>query len=87
MDGPIFKKLLVEADVPKSLVKLGSQSSAMAFDKAVGDLSLSAFYYFLRIGKYTIKGTRNESKQMQQFKMANVTFFKRDQQGTLCHLL
>ncbi len=76
MDSPILKKLPVEADVPKYLVKLGLQPSALAFNKAVGDLSLIAFYYLLCIGEYTVKGTRNESKQMQLFKMADVTFFQ-----------
>jgi hypothetical protein len=55
-DGRVLKKLPVEADVPEFLVKLGLQVGASAKDKAVGDLSLIAFYYLLRIGEYTIKG-------------------------------
>jgi hypothetical protein len=55
-------------------------------DKAVGDLALIAFYYLLRIGEYTIKGSRNDSKQTQQFKVADVTFFKRNDKGTLRQL-
>jgi hypothetical protein len=80
LDGPVLKKIPVEADVPEDLVKLGLQPTASAIDKAVGDLV--AFYYLLRIGEYTIKGAQNESKQTQQFKMADVTIFKRDPQGT-----
>jgi len=37
----------------------------------------------LRIGEYTVKGTRNESKQTQQFKMEDVTFFRRNEMGQL----
>jgi hypothetical protein len=47
---------------------------------------LIVFYYLLRIGEYTVKGTRNESKQTQQFKVDDVTFFKWDQFGNLRQL-
>jgi hypothetical protein len=55
-------------------------------DKAVGDVALIVFFYLLRIGKYTIKGAQNESKQTQQFKLADVTLFKCDKHGHLCQL-
>jgi len=55
-------------------------------DKAVGDLALVAFYYLLRIGEYTIKALRNESKQTVQFRMRDVTFFKKDAGGNLKQL-
>ncbi len=45
-----------------------------------------AFYYLLRIGEYTTKGTRNNSKQTQEFKMGDITFFRKDKQGNLCCL-
>ena len=85
-DGPVLKKLPVEADIPEYLVKLGLQLGASAKDKAIGDLTLVAFYYLLRIGEYTVKGARNESKQTQQFKIRDVTFFKKDAHGTLRQL-
>jgi hypothetical protein len=85
-DGPVLKKLPVEADIPEYLVQLGLHPAASAHETAVGDLALIAFYYLLRIGEYTVKGTRNESKQTQQFKMADVTFFKRDHTGALRQL-
>jgi len=85
-DGPVLKKLPMEADVPEFLVNLGLQPKASAIDKAVGDLALIAFYYLLRIGEHTVKGARNESKQTQQLKMADVTFFKRDVHGNLRQL-
>jgi hypothetical protein len=81
-DGPVLKKLLAEADIPEYLVKLGLQPTASAVDKAAGDSLLIEFYNLLQIGEYTVKGARKESKQTQQFKMADVTIFKRDPQGT-----
>jgi len=42
-----------------------------------------AFYYLLRIGEYTTKGTCNNSKQTEEFKMGDITFFAHDKQGNL----
>ncbi len=55
-DPPTKKMLPVEADVPELLVKMGYDKSGLAHSQAVGDLSLIAFYYLLRIGEYTVKG-------------------------------
>jgi hypothetical protein len=85
-DGPVLKKLPVEADIPEYLVQLGLHPAASPHEQVVGDLALIAFYYLLRIGEYTVKGTRNETKQTQQFKLADVTLFKRDQTGSLHQL-
>ncbi len=82
-DPPMKKMLPVKANVPKLLDKIGYDKSGLAHSQAVGDLSLIAFYYLLRIGKYTVKGKRNESKQTIQFKMEDVTFFKKNKQSTL----
>jgi hypothetical protein len=84
-DGPVMKKLPVEADVPELLVKL-SLIDGSPFVQAVADLATIAFYYLLRIGEYTVKGQRNESKQTRQFKLKDVTFFKRDKWGRLRQL-
>jgi hypothetical protein len=84
-DGPVMKKLPVEADVPELLVKL-SLIDGSPFVQAVADLTTIAFYYLLRIGEYTVKGTRNESKQTHQFKLKDVTFFKKDKWGRLRQL-
>lgn len=76
-DPPTSKKLPVEADVPEYLCKLGTAPHASALESAVGDLIVIAFYYLLRVGEYTCKGTRNSAKQTVQFKIEDVTFFKR----------
>ncbi len=83
VDLPSEKKLPVEADVPELLFHLGYGSSGMILGQAVGDLSLITFYYLLRVGEYTIKGTRDESKWTVQFKLEDITFFSRNELGQL----
>ena len=82
-DPPTMKQLLVEADVPEYLAQLGRDDDGTELDKAIGDLVLIAFYYLLRIGVYTIKGARKNTKQTVQFKLENVTFFKKNRGGHL----
>jgi hypothetical protein len=67
-DPPTTKQLPVEADVPEFLVQLGLSPEAPELDRAIGDLTMIAFYYLLRIGEYTTKGTHNNSKQTEEFK-------------------
>ena len=85
-DPPSQKKLPVEVDVPELLVEWGMASSAVLLSAIVGDLTLVAFYFLLRVGEYTIKSKRNESKQTVPFKMENITFFCRDKMGQLRQL-
>ncbi len=80
------KQLPVEADVPEFLVQLGLSSEARELDHAIVNLRMMAFYYLLYIGEYTTKGTQNNSKQMEEFKMKDITFFAKDKQGNLCCL-
>jgi hypothetical protein len=80
-DPPSTKQLPVEANVPELLVKKGWDGSAAELKRAVGDLSLIAFYYLLRIREYTVKGTCNKTKQTVQFKYEDITFFKKNLSG------
>ena len=82
-DPPTLKMLPVEADVPEYIATLGTLATATPLDQAIGDLALIAYYYLLRIGEYTCKPTRNETKQTIQFKMEDLTFFKRTRKGEL----
>ena len=82
-DPPTEKKLPIEADVPELLFELGYGPSGTTLGKAIGDLTLIAFYYLLRVGEYTVKGTRNESKRTVQFKLEDVTFFHQNDMGQL----
>ncbi len=70
VDPPTKKMLPVEADVPELMVIMGYGKERSKKAQALGDLALIAFYYLLRIGEYTVKGKRNESKQMVQFKLS-----------------
>jgi hypothetical protein len=82
-DPPTEKKLPVEADIPELLFNMGYGPSGMPLGQAVGDLTLITFNYLLWVGEYTIKGTRNESKQMIQFKLEDITFSHWNELGQL----
>ena len=83
LDPPTRKMLPIEADVPDLLVEMGYGKGGTAHAKAIGDLSMIAFYYLLRIGEYTVKGKQNNKKQTVQFKLEDVQFFKKNKAGTL----
>ncbi len=57
--------------------------SATALDQAISDLTTIGFYYLLHIGEYTVKRNRNKTKHTVQFKMEDITFFKKDNNGRL----
>ena len=59
----------------------------MVGGEGLGDLVMVVFYYLLQIGEYTVKGTRNETKQTMQFKLEDVTFFKKNREGSKLHCL
>jgi hypothetical protein len=85
-DPPTIKQPPVKADVLEFLVQLGLSPEARELDCAIGNLTMIAFYYLLRIGEHTTKGTWNNSKQTEEFKMGDITFFTKDKQGNLCCL-
>jgi hypothetical protein len=82
-DPPTTKQLPVEANVPKLLAERGHEGSATKLERAIGDLSLIAFYFLLDIREYTVKGTGNKTKQTVQFKYEDITFFKKNLSGQL----
>ncbi len=82
-DPPTQKELPVESDVPEYLVNKAGHKAATALDLAIADLMTVAFYYLLCIGEYTVKRNRNKTKRMVQFKMEDITFFKKDNNGHL----
>ena len=85
-DPPTLKKLPVEADVPQFLVSLGRTATASPLDHAIGDLATIAFYYLLRIGEYTTKNYRNNTKRTVQFRVKDVTFFTSTPNGAISQL-
>jgi hypothetical protein len=80
---PTRKKLPVQADIPELLVETAYQLGKPAQQQATADLTMIAFYYLLRAGEYTIKGSRNSTKQTVQFKYEDVSFFKKNTRGQL----
>ena len=68
---PTKKSLPVEADVPELLIEMGYGKSGSLHAQVVGDLSLIAFYYLLRIGKYTVKQQRDQAKRAKKQKPCN----------------
>jgi hypothetical protein len=56
VDPPTRKKLPVQSDVPKLLVKTAYQPGTTQCQQATADLTMIAFYYLLRIGEYTVRG-------------------------------
>ena len=84
-DPPSEKKLAVGVDIPEECCRQGFRSKT-AKGLAIGDLIIIAFYFLLRIGEYTVKATKNHTKQTVQFRMMDVSFFKRDKNKRLCLL-
>jgi len=52
-------------------------------EKVMADQTMIAFYYLLRVGDYTVKRTRNSTKQTVQFKYEDITFFRKNNRGQL----
>jgi hypothetical protein len=80
-DPPTWKKLPVQANVLELLVETAHQPGKPAQQQATADLTMIAFYYLLRVGEYTVKGSRNSTKQTVQFKYEDVSFFKKNTRG------
>jgi hypothetical protein len=78
VDPPTMKQLPVEADIAEYLVKVGLDPEACELDCAIGDLTMIAFYYLLHFGKYMTKVACYNSKQLEEFKMGDITFLKKD---------
>lgn len=82
-DKPSKKKLPVEVDLVELLCSWGFTGFAGEKDSVIGDWCLIAFYYLLRVGEYTTKGTSNESKQTVQFRVMDVTLFELNEHGQI----
>ena len=85
-DPPTRKKLPVQADVVELLVDAAYKNGQNPGQQATADLSMIAFYYLLRVGEYTIKDKRNNTKQTVQFKFEDVSFYKKNSRGNLRYL-
>ena len=66
-DPPTKNKLQVGIHVTDVLAELEMAKDSTEVVKSVGDCTVIVFYYFLRVGEYTVKGQRNERNQKVQF--------------------
>ena len=78
-----MKKIPVEADIPEYISLCSLRPTASEKDRALTNRILIAFYYLLRVGEYTCKAGRNNTKQTVQFRTKDVTFFCPDTNGVL----
>ena len=85
-DPPTLKKLPVEVDIPEHIAMHGYENDATEAQRAIGDLVLIAFYFLLRVGEYTTKSKRQNTKRTVQFKLEDITFFGHDKLGRLRQL-
>ena len=98
-DPATVKKLPIEVDVAEYLVDGAADEVATARERRVADLTLVAFYYLLRVGEYTsryrnskerpTKSTsrrKRRKKKTVNFRVSDVTFFKKDGGGRLRQL-
>ena len=87
VDPPASKKKPVAVDTPEFLAKMGLEDGLLGIVKAVGGFYADYFLnYLLRIGEYTMKMTRNETKHTIQFWLESVTLFEKDCRGALRQL-
>jgi hypothetical protein len=82
-DPPNQKKLPVQADIPELLVETAYQPGKPAQQQTTADLTMIALYYLLWVGEYTVKDSRNSTKQTVQFKYEDVSFLKKNTRGQL----
>ena len=93
-----MKKLPVEVDIPEELVKMAQNEHSSLKERRVVELTLVAFYYLLRVGEYTSthrnsKGGKKKKqtnkykkKKTVNFRVCDVSFFKKDRFGRLRRL-
>ena len=62
-------KLPVGIDVSECLAEFGMPKDATKVVRVNGDYDLITLYYLLSVGKYTVRGKRNQKNQTVQFKL------------------
>ena len=86
-DPPPVPQLALPIIVPEELLKRGKESTNTT-TQAIGDLTLIAFYYLLRVGEYTkprmvtVNGKTKRATRTKQFRVEDIGFFKNDKQLT-----
>ena len=70
-------ELAVPVSVPQAVASLGLHSASTPKEQAVGDLTLIAFFYLLRVGEYTQKSKKSNTRTVQ-FRLCDIAFKKDD---------
>ena len=74
-DPPTEQKLAVGIDLVEFLCALGLKQQLDGLLVAVGEWVLVVFYFLIRVGEYTTKQHRVETKQTVQFRLGGMVFF------------
>ena len=73
-DDPLpVPEIAVPVSVPEQCAAVGLSSAATPKDNAVGDLALISFFYLLRVGEYTRKSKKGNTRTIQ-FRLCDVAF-------------
>ena len=82
LDAPAVPQLAIPVAVPKRILATAIQRNT-PLALAVGDLSIIAFFFLLRIGEYTrapidprMKKQKTNAKRTVQFHVGDIGFFK-----------
>ncbi|KAL7535678.1 hypothetical protein ACHAXR_009954 [Thalassiosira sp. AJA248-18] len=71
-DPATEKKLACHPDFPAFACMHGHREGTSTYQQAVGDLTLIAFYYLLRVGEYTTKTRRKKRTRTRQFRAKDI---------------
>ena len=82
-DPAVEKKLACHPDLPKFACAHAHREGSTEAEKAVGDLVLIAYYYLLRVGEYTTKGRRKMKTRTRQFRLKDLTFYRKRSDGLM----
>ena len=73
-DDPIpVPEIAVPVAVPEQCAMAGLSAAATPKDKAIGDLALISFFYLLRVGEYTQKRRKGNTRTIQ-FRWCDIAF-------------
>lgn len=82
-DPTTENKMAAHPDLPLFAVRNAYRWQSSVVREAIDNLICIAFYYLLQIEEYTTKTKRKKKTRTRQFRVKDVTFFKRGKDGRL----
>ena len=82
-DPATEKKLACHPNLPRYARNHAYRRGSSVAEKAVGDLVVIAYYCLLRVGEYATSTRRKLKTRTRQFRLKDVTFYKRNKDGTM----